>query len=227
MDASRFDALTRSLSAAGTRRHALLTALGGALGAFGLAEVRAAKSGKCKPKCGECEKCKKGTCNKKNGKKRCKKGKCQPKAAGTPCTLPSGGTCEQGTCACTGGSANCGAVCRQVKSDAVNCGACGTVCTANHVCQAGSCFPSSICPATVTSYCSPPFGAFCGSGTSSCFCGRSAEGNVVCLLDEDELCMGSGPRCDSSATCPPGEACVDVNGCCPGDPAGSKRCLAP
>ena len=58
MDADRFDSLARSLTAAGSRRRALAAALSGALGLLGLAhpdDVAAAKSGKCKPKCGECK----------------------------------------------------------------------------------------------------------------------------------------------------------------------------
>jgi hypothetical protein len=211
MDSDRFDALTRSLSAGGSRRHALGAALGGMAGAFGLAEVRAAKSGKCKPKCGECERCKKGDCDTKNGKKRCKKGKCKLKPTGAPCTAFPGGACQNGTCI-------------NLKADEANCGSLGTVCTASQVCQAGSCFPQSTCAATVTNYCAP-LAPSCGSGLTSCFCARSAEGNVLCLHDEDELCM-TAPLCQTSAECPPGEACVDVQGCCASDPPGSKRCLA-
>lgn len=43
MDADHFDALTRSLSAAGSRRRALAASLGGALGLVGLAETQAGK----------------------------------------------------------------------------------------------------------------------------------------------------------------------------------------
>jgi hypothetical protein len=104
-------------------------------------------------------------------------------------------------------------------------GVCGVACTGDAVCQEGSCFPRSTCSADITSYCTPPFGASCGAG-ATCFCARSAEGNVLCLLDEDEACLGSASLCETSAACPPGEACVDFSGCCVGDPAGSKRCLA-
>jgi hypothetical protein len=100
MDPDRFDSLTRSFTLAGSRRR-VLAALSGALGLLGLAhpeEATAAKTGKCKPKCGECEKCKKGDCNTRNGRKRCKRGKCKAKAAGTPCTAFSGGVCQNRTC---------------------------------------------------------------------------------------------------------------------------------
>ena len=98
MAADRFDALSRVLSVAGSRRGTLTAALSGALGLLRLAHLHdaaAATSGKCKPTCGECEKCKKGDCDKKDGKKVCKKGKCQAKANGTPC---SAGTCQGRRC---------------------------------------------------------------------------------------------------------------------------------
>jgi hypothetical protein len=66
MDADRFDALARTLTAAGSWRWTL-AALGGVLGLLSLAgpdEAAAAKSAKCKPKCGECESCKRGNCRK-------------------------------------------------------------------------------------------------------------------------------------------------------------------
>ena len=111
MDADRFDALARSLTATGSRRRAL-TALGGSLGLLGLTHpngVTAAKSGKCKPACGECEKCKKGDCDKKDGKKHCHKGKCKPKPDGTACS--GGRACQAGSCVCPSGREFCGLGC--------------------------------------------------------------------------------------------------------------------
>jgi hypothetical protein len=98
MDAPRFDALARSLSTASSRRRALVAAFSGALSVLGLADPdvgKAAKSGKCKRKPNECETCKKGKCEKKDGKKTCKRGKIKPKAFGTAC---SGGSCQNGLC---------------------------------------------------------------------------------------------------------------------------------
>ena len=97
MDGSRFDTLTRSLAVVGSRRRAL-AALGGALGLLGLVhpdDAAAAKSGKCKSKCDECQRCKRGKCKKTNGTKRCKKGKCQAKSNGTGCSV---GNCLEGSC---------------------------------------------------------------------------------------------------------------------------------
>jgi hypothetical protein len=222
MDGSCFDALARSLTAAGSRRRALTAVLTGGLGLLGLAQLDdagAAKSGKCKPVCSECKKCKKGDCEKKNGKKVCKKGKCRPKSAGTPCTAFPGGACQNGTCV-------------DLQADEVNCGSVGTVCTANQVCQAGSCFPSSTCPASTTQLCpSGSLPTLCGSNPGAgvdCLCSRSAEGNVVCVTNFDGC--GTLTACTSSASCAAGSACVAIGApCCPGGPAQAclDRCPVP
>jgi hypothetical protein len=81
MDADRFDALSRSLTAFGSRRHALAAFLGGVLGsAVGAALIEEATARK---RCSPCKKRKQGKC----------KGK---KPDGTPCP---GGTCQGGHCA--------------------------------------------------------------------------------------------------------------------------------
>jgi hypothetical protein len=101
MDGVRFDSLVTGLASRRPRRVALslLAALG--LGLTQRAASRAATSGTCKPKCGECQRCKKGDCERKHGTKVCKKGKCKPKPIGTPCT---GGTCQNGQCIAPDGS---------------------------------------------------------------------------------------------------------------------------
>jgi hypothetical protein len=202
MDDPRFDTLSRAVSATPSRRATLALLAGLGLGALDLVPVEARKSGKCKPKCSECEKCKKG--------KKGKKGKCQPKAAGAPCTAFPGGACQNGTCV-------------NLKADEANCGSVGTVCTANEVCQTGSCFPVSTCPATQTSVCAPATPC----GATECFCGRSREGNVVCVTQQGIDC-GSLPTCTlGGPPCPTGSACVDASGCCtPAVPPGTMICMA-
>src|SRR5215216_1371615 len=157
MDASRFDSLARSLIVAGSRRRTLV-ALAASLGLLVSADpddAAAAKSGRCTPQCGECQRCKRGHCRKtKHHKKRCKRGKCQPVSEGTPCTV---GSCCGGRCVNTrGNEANCGAcgvacpaglnccrgVCTNRATDPANCGRCGTVCPPTApVCSAGICGP--------------------------------------------------------------------------------------
>src|SRR3712207_1016646 len=98
MDAARFDALSRSLIVAGSRRQTLAAVLSGALGWHALVHpgvASAARSGRCKQPCGECERCQKGACKKRNGKKRCKPGRCVAEANDAPC---AGGSCCDGRC---------------------------------------------------------------------------------------------------------------------------------
>jgi hypothetical protein len=88
MEVNQFDTLTRSLTAAGSRRRALALALGGLISLGPVRSDDVAAGGKCKPKCPECKQCKKG----KNGKT----GKCKPKPNGTACSV---GSCQKGSCA--------------------------------------------------------------------------------------------------------------------------------
>ena len=97
MNYHEFDIFARHLGIATSRRS--FARLGsGALAALGFSssEVFAAKSGKCKNPCGECELCDSGKCRKtKHGKKRCKRGTCKPKADFTNCEF---GFCFEGEC---------------------------------------------------------------------------------------------------------------------------------
>jgi hypothetical protein len=92
MDAGRIDAPSLPLTTAGSRRRTLALAFSAAIGISSLSRSDDATAGrKCKPKCAECERCKKGKC--KDGK--CKRSKCKPKLDGTSC---SGGRCQSGEC---------------------------------------------------------------------------------------------------------------------------------
>ena len=145
--------------------------------------------------------------------KRRKKGKCKPKPAGTPCTALLGGACHNGTCI-------------DLKADEANCGSLGTVCGPTEVCQNGTCFPRSTCPAPTPRICSPGRTA-CG-GHPSCSCDTSTEGNVVCVTTNYVTCTSS--VCTTSADCAAGSACVDLSGggclCGPGTKVCMPRCPA-
>ncbi len=196
MDQHRFDALARTVGEWTTRRGALALLAGLGLGSFGTLEVEARKNGRCKPSCPECSKCKKGKCKKKKNGKK----KCKK----GKCQLQTDGT------ACTGGGSCCN----------------GTCCSANQVCQTGSCFPKSTCPATQTGLCPGGVPTVCGADPGgTCACSVSAEGNVVCItVPTGATCMTLTP-CTSSATCPTGQACAEVGSCCAGTPA--RACFAP
>jgi hypothetical protein len=163
MDHTRFDALSRAVSTTPSRRAALTLLAGLGLGRLEQADAEARKSGKCKPTCGECEKCKKGDCDTKNGKKKCKKGKCKPKANGTACAT---GTCQAGRCV----------FCAD-KPDFTDCGGgnqcSGGVCATPPTCRVGGepscaeCCPGITCDASDHCACAPA-GAPCRSSRGCC-----------------------------------------------------------
>jgi hypothetical protein len=102
MDGAHFDQLTKGLSRRRILQGLGTVLVGGTLAALGPSgNATAAKSGRCKRTPGACETCKKGKCNKKNGKKQCKAGKITPKAEGTVC---SGGACQSGRCVAPDGT---------------------------------------------------------------------------------------------------------------------------
>lgn len=239
-----FDAMAKALGSQQKNRRLLLGALlVGALCRLRPVEARAKRaSGTCQPACGSCEQCDKGKCEKKNGKKKCKQGKCKVKAEGIACTVSTGesGSCQNRVCigiaaiapGCTGGTTDCGGVCVDTTTDDANCGVCGTACTGTQVCQEGRCFPKSTCPATIRSLCESLVSTPCSDASAlvACYCARSTEGNVVCVLEdlEPEFCTVP-PACTSSADCPADEACVNVSGCCPPSPLPPRtgKCMTP
>jgi hypothetical protein len=221
MDQHRFDALAKLVGSGATRRGALALLAGLGLGSLSPTGTEAAKSGKCKPACTECQTCNTGKCRRKNGKKRCKKGTCEPLPNGTACASPNGATgatCQNGTCTCP---TLCNGTCVDTQSDEANCGTCGKVCGTNQVCQRGFCFPKAACPATQVGACIPAQ-MLCGV---ACGCGRSTEGNVVCV--DIAVSCEAAPPCATSADCAARFACVDVTesgGC--GCASPTKLCLA-
>jgi hypothetical protein len=138
MDADRFDTLSRSLTDLRSRRTALASLLGGALGLVGLAEADAKK------KCPPCKKRKHDKCKKK-----------LPDGIGCP-----GGTCQNGSCiaaaaaaagdgctparicgngCCPDGQTCCSELCTDTISDPRHCGNCATACEAGKICAGGRC----------------------------------------------------------------------------------------
>jgi hypothetical protein len=222
MDAKRFDAVTKSLISETNRRQALSGLLAGGLRLFAPTESdeAVAKTGKCKPKCGECHTCKGGRCKKSNrGKKRCKHGTCQPKPAGTPCAAPTGGaTCQQGVCTCPGSATACGGVCQDLTSDTNNCGSCGMNCPTGQTCCNGTCVDlatngancGACGHACATNLClhgacdCQNLAVNCPAG---CSCGVREEGGTVCFAGI------AGPACTIDAECPLRSSCLGNNSC--------------
>src|SRR5215213_9797330 len=197
MDAGRFDALTRSVTTAGTRRRALSVALGGALSAVGvLPRNDAVAGGKCKPPCPECKRCKKG--------KKGKKGKCQPTANGTPCSL---GTCQGGVCtAPTLPPPVCRAVQESCASDA---------CCAGLRCDNNFCKPAPVCCGAVGASCRGDDCDCCGAAATCqggiCRCLGIACGAECCNPSAGEVCRieaGVPTGCQGGG-CPVTDFCND------------------
>ena len=149
MDAYRFDSLARTITTIGSRRSTLAAAIGAALGVLGLADPEdavAGNSGKCKPKCDECQKCDKGACHKTKHGKACKKGKCKPKPDDSACG--GSGKCLAGACNLPPVCIQSGGNCSLANSEAC----CSDVCLelgVRNLCVAGAsgkeCLASTDC----------------------------------------------------------------------------------
>ena len=137
MDGPHFDALTRSLTAAQSRRGALRALLGGPLGLLGGATVLAKRGNGGGNRKKDCPPCKK----KKDGK--CKANK----PDGTVCE--NGGTCQSGSCLSgsgSGGSGSGGSSSPSVCPSGNTGRACGADGTGR--CRGGICYPPPTCRST-------------------------------------------------------------------------------
>ena len=188
MDASRFDALSRSLSLTPSRRLTLRAfaglLVGGTLGRLGLVDAEAKKKGGKKgndKKCPPCRKKKQGQCNKAKKPdgtpcgtgKICQSGQCR--AAPSPACPVScaGGNCSTGACVCPAGTELCGGNCVGLCTGATarnpfSCVCCqlggGTcpVAPATNNCCSGVCTVSLCVGGSIGAACT--FGAQCGTG---------------------------------------------------------------
>jgi hypothetical protein len=175
MDAIRFDALARSLAPAGSRR-SLLAAASGAIAALWTRVPFGAEAG-------------------------CKKVGAKCRRNGNCC---AGARCRHGRCRCKMGWSNCsGKLCRNLASDAANCGACGTTCITG-CCAGGTC--------------RTPCGDDC---CTECF-GESG-GPDPPHIPGTEFCCEAGSVCNRGTSdptddhcCWPDEACIDGECCCDG-----------
>lgn len=117
MDASRFDAMTRSLTGDSTRRTLLGLLLGASSATLGVADAGAKK---CKKPCGPCKRCRRGRCRRKpngtdcGGGNVCCRGKCLECCVSADCDIAAGEECLlNGSCAkrCTQGGTECAPPC--------------------------------------------------------------------------------------------------------------------
>jgi hypothetical protein len=143
LDGSRFDALARALST--SRRKAIQTLFGGAIGALLAVRAQDKAFAGCKKVGKKCDKnndcCDGAKC--KGGKK----GKCRCKSGLSECDGEK--TCRDlntdinhcGACgnACLPDEPCCDGDCSNLQLDPTNCGACGTTCPEDENCCNGAC----------------------------------------------------------------------------------------
>lgn len=206
MDGSRFDALTRSLFTALSRRG--LSRAGAGFLLVGTASWRTGLPAS-------------GNGKKKGGKKGGKKGKKKP------------GPCGSG---CGGGTLCCPSGCVDVINDRANCGRCGNVCASNQVCrnlECALCEPPKVpCGNQCIDITSDPTN--CGScGTPcrkyeecqqlKCVCrGERCQNGACCPIDY--RCVGEGTGCCLTGyrSCGNGICCRNTMTC--GGSCGNNCC---
>jgi hypothetical protein len=205
MDSRGFDALTRRLGAAGSRRRVLSTLLAGAFaGVLGGATTDEAAAG-CKGYKGKCKS--KGSCCSKEGL-RCKRGKCR---------------CKNGWRHCPG----TGEGCTHVKADPEHCGACGNQCPAETPCCInGSC--QELCGDTCCANCFVEllFGGIPKPNSDMCC---SSDGANLCSANkhdkEDDFCCWPDQECVKGECCGALQGSVVCGGkCCAGESCCNGKC---
>ena len=218
MDAERFDSLASSLAAVGSRRRALVAALGGVLGGVlgtTLGTAPSGGAGKRKKPCPPCKTRKQGTCKKKrpdgtacgNGGI-CQGGRCAAAASpvSSPPPPPPGSPpppCQPQSPTITCGEDGCGTR-TDTCGDPVACGDCGSGARSG-TCTGGTC----TCPSG-TRYCGSVSG--CNECCTLDHCGpftQCQNGSCVCT---GRLCNGTCAQCCDATHCPTGQRCC--NGRC-------------
>src|SRR5215204_2583176 len=204
MEASRFDALARTL-AAGTPRRSLLTIAGGAFAAL-LAPFSSNAAAGCQ-KVGQ-------TCVKN---KAC----CR------------GARCRHGHCRCKKGWKECSqdGLCRDLASDANHCGGCAQSC-ASGCCAGGSCRPK--CGAGCCADCfieavganTVPGTEACCAASSVCSSGTGDPADDLCCWPNED-CIGGKCCCDGcEGTVVCGGKCCPSGSCCNGKCCGAGQVCA-
>jgi len=147
-----------------------------------------------------------------------------------PCAgaCSGGEVCVDGICqvSCTPGTTNCGGACRNLKSDADNCGGCGRLCPDNATCVAAQCKVTCASGQTECSgechdltsdnancgkcdaVCGAGYACRSGSCKLSCSTGSTeCSGTCLNLQSDAANCGACGNRCGASQVCSNG-ACV-------------------
>ncbi|TNE46969.1 MAG: hypothetical protein EP343_21860 [Deltaproteobacteria bacterium] len=135
----------------------------------------------------------------------------QPPTTCTAGGCPSGTECVQDTyclTTCNTGLSRCGLLCTNLQFDKAHCGACGTACKANELCNNGTC-------ATLDALgCNPACqgGRTCQQGVCVCPSGEvDCNGTCAVLATSAQHCGACGNACGSGATCQQG-VCTCASG---------------
>jgi hypothetical protein len=233
MDETQFDNLARGLAGLRSRRSALKTLLGGALGGAAVL-VGAGTAGAAKPA--------------NPGKP--SKPDCCPADAPTLCDLTctptptdasncgacgnvcqGGKICVGGACTCPSGQTDCAGTCVDKLSDVNNCGACSHVCPAGNnltaTCVQGVCGSCTPCADGCTGLDTDPnncgaCGNVCRSGacvSGACVVPASCTNQIQDGTESDVDCGGTcaacadGKRCQTGSDCA-GRVCTNDGFCC-------------
>jgi hypothetical protein len=204
MDGTRFDALTRGLSARLSRRRAIASLVGLAGATLAVDSVDAASTRTCRLAAGSCirnSQCCSGTCD-------------------TARTTPRG---KRNRCVCPPTADVCLGLCTDVDTDERNCGRCGVRCLAGQSCTNGECICDDsnaiVCDGACTDITTPEH---CGPSCEPCPDGYSCE-NGACTCGGN-ICKANEGCCGGSCTstvqndnncgacgnaCADGEICID------------------
>ena len=200
MDDSRFDALARSLTTAGSRRRALGGLLAGTLGVLGRHDGDESAAHDLKAKCK-----KKSGGAKKKCLKKAKKHAAEHAAATSLGPLPPGPTCTDGSKNGSESDVDCGGSCPRCPT--------GQGCATRNDCDSAFCSGGTCVACTQSTDCPK-------DATSECNCFAASGTPGICLKK-------SGTIASSCAACPADTARCAVN---PFNPPGgvlcSKRCGA-
>jgi hypothetical protein len=193
MDQTRFDALSRRVGSAHSRRAVarfLAASVAGGLGLGGVGGAMAGRRKRCRPRCNECE--------------RCRRGRCKPVTDYRACT--GGGTCTRGFCCigsvCNRGGGNneqccIGGTCSATAGGGERC--CGSL-TCDPDTQMRECCPPGdgwkCCPKGSIQDCTGDDTVCCPVGSKSGSC--LLETPVCCPEGFAESCCPEGKTCDPS-----------------------------
>jgi hypothetical protein len=147
--------------------------------------------------CGGCgKKCPTGS----NPKWGCCNRACAPlntKANCGACSVVCKKDCQTGTCICTPPTTDCAGLCKDLKTDPLNCGACGKRCPATAGCQDGGC----VCSDSAETICDDTCRNLKTDVKNCGACGNQCQGGSGCSSDNPPICTAFPPACNGSCIC--------------------------